>query len=467
MLIRKNTKAFKTILEIITACRQRADREKLVRLFITKAGHTIHDRINIEAIQGNSELLYQMNYESVLANLTSSNHQLQVSDEIPGIYFFHSTSNKAWDETPFEFDKAVGKEFKNLPELPITKKKEKIEKYTIPVTKKINEIPKPKEKAKPVKPVKVAEKKINQPDFKLKRKIHFTDLDRVVMRQPELTKKDILTYYNTISEYILPYLKDRSYSAHLYTSSLQTTMTNAEEIINQNRDNTPDWLQSVASKDKGQKRIPMCNDREHLLWNIEAGCLQFNTSNAKVRSSDSPDYIVIGIDSPEHELTKAIYVARVAHEILTGLQLPSFIKTDGRSGFHIYIGLNSQSNFQKSIDIAEYIAKLIRLKIPDMVSLEGTGDLTYGKVVLDYTLNQKETRVIVPYSLVSGESAIVATPLHWNEVKEGLRSEDFNHETILKRLRQVGDPFESLSKKKQNPEALLKRLHENYSFLIS
>src|SRR5687768_7756501 len=125
MLIRKNTKAFKTILEIVSVCQSRVDREKLIRLYITKAGHSVNERINVEAIQGDAALFYEMNYQSVLNNLQSPNHQLHVSDETPGIYFFHSTSNKVWDETPFEFDEEIKKEFSSLPELPVLRKKEK------------------------------------------------------------------------------------------------------------------------------------------------------------------------------------------------------------------------------------------------------------------------------------------------------------------------------------------------------
>src|SRR5687767_6159000 len=135
MLIRKNTKPFKTILEIVTACQDRPDREQLIRLYITKAGDTVRDRISVEGIQGEAGLFYEMNYQAVLGNLKSSNHQLLQSDEIPGIYFFHSSSNKVWDETPFEFDEAVKKEFGSLPELPILRKKEKAGKFVFPAPK--------------------------------------------------------------------------------------------------------------------------------------------------------------------------------------------------------------------------------------------------------------------------------------------------------------------------------------------
>src|SRR5690348_12872451 len=107
MLIRKNTKAFKTILEIVRECQTRPDRDQLIRLYITKAGQSVKDRVSVEGLEGDAAVFYEMNYQGILDNLQSSNYQLHMSDEIPGVYFFRSASNKTWDEMPFEFDEMV------------------------------------------------------------------------------------------------------------------------------------------------------------------------------------------------------------------------------------------------------------------------------------------------------------------------------------------------------------------------
>ena len=213
MIIRKNTKAFKTIKEIVTTCKDRPDRQKLVRLYITRAGHSIKDRISTEGLQGDADLFYEMNYEAVCNNLESSDRQLHQSDDIPGIFFFHSNSNKLWDETPFEFDELVKKEFASLQDLPLGRKKEKVEKFVFPTpdTKpaKPASTPRTKEKTQTSKATKDTTRGPRQPNYKLKHEIEFTDLDKIVFRNPTFTKKDVLDYYNEIAEYILPYLKDR------------------------------------------------------------------------------------------------------------------------------------------------------------------------------------------------------------------------------------------------------------------
>jgi DNA ligase D-like protein (predicted polymerase) len=472
MLIRKNTKAYKTILEIVTACQSRSDREKLIRLYITRAGHTIEDRINIEGIQGDAEVFYEMSYQTVLTYLNSSNHQLHHSDAIPGIYFFRSTSNKVWDEAPFEFDEAVKKEFASLPDLPVVRKKGKAEKSVFPVSKtkaesKDKTEPKgKKEKTPPPRTVKAIEDETKQPNYKLKHTIQFTDLDKVIFRQPKLSKQAVLDYYNKIADYMLPYLKDRILFGRFQSDRRgESVEMNTDELFDDKSSPRPNWIQtSAVSKSKTQKQMFLCNDKDHLLFYAEMGCLEFDSGLSKIRSIDTPDYLVIVIDSNDPELEKVKDVALAAKEILTGLQLPSFVKTDGMSALHIYIPLDSKSKFDKSKNAAEYICKLIRLKIPKVTAMEGADD-DYGKVYLNFSLNEKAKGLIAPYSLLPGQSAIVATPLSWEEINDKLRPEDFTPEVILQRIKK-GDPFESMFRKKVNADALLYRLEENYSFLF-
>ena len=489
MLIRKNTKEFKTILEIFNACRDRQDRQQLIRVFITKAGDTVSQRINVEGIEGGAGLFYEMNYQAVLGNLKSSNHQLHQSDEIPGVYFFRSSSNKTWDESPFEFDEAIKKEFASLPDLPTLRKKEKTEKFAFPAAKmKVNKSGEKEKtqskkekthirKASPSartetsegkKSAKVVDLWPKQPDYKLKQEIHFTGLDRIVFRGAQLTKKDVLDYYDKITDYLLPYLKDRPQVIRLYRDGHQgPSHTTLGSLTKNSPEEIPEWIQTApAGKGKTQEQLLVCNDREHLLFFVQIGCVEFQACPSRIRSLDAPDYIILIIESPEYELAKAIDVALAAREIFTGLQLPSFVKTDGASGLHLYIPLDSKSDFATSRNVAEFLCKLIRLKIPELVTLKGSEGPTYGKVLLDYSFNEQNKSIVAPYSLVAGPSANVATPLRWEELTDGLNAEAFDHKSIFKRLKDEGDPFDGLFRKKASADALFERLEENYSFLL-
>ena len=436
MQIRRNTKSFKTILEIVANCHTKPDRRDLVRLYITKAGSSIKDRIPVEAIQGDTEFFYDLNYQSVLNNLNASSHQLHQSDDTPGIYFFHSL-NKDWDETPFEFDPKVKHIFSSLAELPTVREKTTPKEFVSPTQQTSTPTHTPrKQKETPVikQPVMVVHRE-KQPDYKLKHDFLFTDLDKIVFRSEKLNKKDVLDHYNRISEFLLPYLKNRG--------------NVVKPALNTSRLEIPDWFDAEKIK---------VNDRDHLLYCVEIGCTEFD-------EVASLDHLIIGVDSGS-EFDKAVVVADAVHQILDGLRLPSFVKTDGISGFHVYVPLDSKGDHDTSVDLAEYICKLVHLKIPELVVVEGSGENSYGKVTLNHLLNKEDAAIVAPYSLVANSPANVATPLEWAEVTEGLRVEDLNHKTIFHRLKKVGDPFEHMMKKKVNARETLSRLEENYSFLL-
>jgi DNA ligase D-like protein (predicted polymerase) len=472
MLIRKNTRGFKTILEIVSACQARADREQLIRLFITKAGDTVKDRISVDSIQGDSALFYEMNYQTVLNSLRSPNHQLNESDEVPGLFFFHSSSNKRWDETPFEFDEAVVNEFSELPDLPRVRKREKSGTFVLPTAKTTSRTPAKKTEKKTEKSAapKVSKRVVQgpkQPDFKLKYKIEFTNLDKIIFRQPQLNKEQILTYYNKISDNLLPYLKDRQQWVRTSPDNSRPLVELTKDLLfRDDEDSVPEWLQTRNAKKGEEHDSLVVNDKEHLLLYVERGALEFHPCHSRTKPSGYPDYIIITIDSPESDIAKAVHVALEAKKIFNGLKLPSFVKTDGLSGLHVYIPLDSKTNFLQSRDSAMFICKLISLKIPDMVTMAGSDGNSYGKVSLDYSLNEEGQTIIAPYSLVAGESVTVATPLLWEEVNDSLRQDAFNPESIFKRLKQVGDPFENLFKKKVNAAELVQMLEQNYGFLF-
>lgn len=445
------------------ACKDRPDRSELVRLFLTKAGQTIHDRIYIEGIQTNADVFYEMTYQALLINLQSAGYQLHASDELPGIYFLRG-SNKAWDETPFEFAEIIAKKFAGLAELPLTRKKETVQKYALPTPKEISaaktvgkkKLPE-KTKSKVVAPVS------KQPALHLKKPIEFTNLERLVFTQANLNKRDVLNYYDKVTDYLLPWLKDRV----MWVRQQSDTPTEST-LLNKNSWTVdthvlPNWIQQ---RDVANQTCLLCNDRDHLFFYLERSYLEFSTGLSHLKSLHTPDYMVLAIDSPGSDLSPTCNVALVIREVLTGLHLPSFVKTDGHAGFHIYIPLDGKSDFKKSGLMAEYICKLVRLKIPDLVTLNAADEMTYGKVSLNYSLNADGQSVTAPYSIVQGSQPTVATPLLWDEIQHDLRMEDFTSNSVLKRLDKTGDPFETFFKKKVNAEELLERLHDHYAFLL-
>jgi bifunctional non-homologous end joining protein LigD len=64
-----------------------------------------------------------------------------------------------------------------------------------------------------------------------------------------------------------------------------------------------------------------------------------------------------------------------------------------------------------------------------------------GNMYLDFLQNRPQATLAAPYSLRPKPGATVSMPLHWDEVKKGLKMTDFHIDNAIPRIREVGDIF--------------------------
>jgi bifunctional non-homologous end joining protein LigD len=77
---------------------------------------------------------------------------------------------------------------------------------------------------------------------------------------------------------------------------------------------------------------------------------------------------------------------------------------------------------------------------------------------LDFLQNRPQATIAAPYSVRPKPGATVSTPLHWEEVKKGLKMQDFTLQNIPDRLKSVGDIFKPVLGKGIQMEKALKLL---------
>src|SRR5690606_238367 len=75
--------------------------------------------------------------------------------------------------------------------------------------------------------------------------VQITNSDKVYWPNSKLTKYDLLDYYIKMSEYILPYLKDRPESLHRHPNGIQ-----GDSFYQKDHENLPSWIETVAIASK-------------------------------------------------------------------------------------------------------------------------------------------------------------------------------------------------------------------------
>jgi bifunctional non-homologous end joining protein LigD len=135
-------------------------------------------------------------------------------------------------------------------------------------------------------------------------------------------------------------------------------------------------------------------------------------------------------------------------EKLGDLGLLPYIKTSGKKGLHVIIPIIEGYSFLQTREFAHQIGKQLTKESKIIVS-ELPRSKDPGTVFIDYLQNSHGRTMICPYSLRGLLKATVSTPLHWKEIKKGLKPEEFNIYSIPKTHE---NPWERLLENRQKLE---------------
>jgi bifunctional non-homologous end joining protein LigD len=272
--------------------------------------------------------------------------------------------------------------------------------------------------------------------------LKFTNLSKIYWPEDGVTKRDMFNYYYRVADYILPYLKDRPQSLNRFPNGIHGPSFYQKDV----RGKAPDWVKTFPyTNGEGEhKEYLVGTDEASLLWMASLGCIELNPWFSRVQSPDNPDYCVIDLDPDKNTFEQVIEAARVVKKILDAIDVPSYCKTSGSTGMHIYIPLDAKYSYDQSQMFARIIVNIVHKELPDFTSLERMIANRKGKMYLDFLQNRPGATIAGPYSLRPKPGATVSMPLHWDEVKPGLTMKDFTIFNGADRLKVEGDLFKGV-----------------------
>ncbi|HJQ64357.1 MAG TPA: non-homologous end-joining DNA ligase, partial [Burkholderiales bacterium] len=323
--------------------------------------------------------------------------------------------------------------------------------------------------------------------------IRLTHLDRVywpadkALKQPALTKRDLLRYLAQVSPCMLPHLADRP-----------LTMIRMPEGIDGQRffqkhwrERRPDFAETVTvfsgHKDERHDYL-VCNNLPTLLWLAQSGTLEFHIWHSRARpgpdsevtSTDYssslaalessilnyPDYVVFDIDpyiysgkearGAEPELNTVAFekgkeVAFWLRELLKSMSLAPIVKTSGKTGLHVFVPIRRTIDFDAARQVSELIGRHLLRQHPKDITMEWSVPKRTGKIFMDYNMNVRGKTLNVAYSPRGAPGAPVSMPLTWEEL-ERAHPLDFRITNAAQKLAQTGDRWRDALERKQSIE---------------
>jgi bifunctional non-homologous end joining protein LigD len=310
-------------------------------------------------------------------------------------------------------------------------------------------------------------------------------------RHKELTKKDLIAYYESVSKYLVSHLHDRPLSLKRYPDGI-----GGKSFYHKNWSQArPDYAKTIqvfSETRGGIINYLMCNNKETLRWLANLGCIEMHPWYSRVRDfaacssaaaeGDSPgaldedrcglgtpDFVVFDLDpyiysgrevkgeEPEYNakgFEAAVDVALDLKELLDSLRIESYVKTSGKTGLHIFVPGAPIYTYDQTRSFAEIIGRMLDRKRPDRITMDWDVSKRKGRVFFDHNQNARGKTLASIFSVRPTPAATVSMPVAWKALP-GVKPTDFTMLNVPGLLAKKGDPWQGIMEKGQDLERIL------------
>jgi bifunctional non-homologous end joining protein LigD len=275
--------------------------------------------------------------------------------------------------------------------------------------------------------------------------IKITNPDKVIFDQPEITKLDIVRYYEKVSQRMLPFLSHRILSIVRCPKGVSQTCfykkhpgPGSKGII----------TTSISTNSSETEEYFYIDDVTGLISEAQMGTLEFHTWGSRVENIETPDIMVFDLDPDEGmDLSMVRQGVRDLKDILDQLSLSSYLKTSGGKGYHVVVPLKPTVNWDIFYDFARRVVEVMEQKWPDRYTSNIRKTSRTGKIFIDWIRNGRGATSIAPYSLRARKGAKVSMPILWNEL-DTIAPDGINMWDVLKRVDEK-DPWQDFFERNQ------------------
>jgi bifunctional non-homologous end joining protein LigD len=214
----------------------------------------------------------------------------------------------------------------------------------------------------------------------------------------------------------------------------------------------PSWIEicSIEHSSGNVINFPMIQDLASLMWVINLGCIDLNQWYARCDDVDRPDYLHFDLDPvPGASFEKVIEAALFLKVALDSLKIPSYPKTTGSKGIHIYIPIEYGPTQKQVWAFAKQFSHAVAGEAPKLLTaIYQVSKRPKGRVLVDYNQNAWGRTLASVYSVRPKDRPTVSTPLKWSELERGVELDDFRIDNVPARVRRLGDLFKPLVAKR-------------------
>lgn len=270
--------------------------------------------------------------------------------------------------------------------------------------------------------------------------IEVTKADKELFPADQVTKGDLVEYYRSVAEVMLPHLAGRPLTMRRFPDGIDS-----DGFFQKHPSaHFPDWMTvvEVPQRTRGETVTHVvCDSAATLAYLANQAAVEFHIWLSTMDDIDRPDRLVIDLDPPPD--TEVAVLRSIAHrfrDLFTEIGLTPFTQATGGRGYHVVAPLDRSEDFDfvraLALDLAERVAEAE----PDLVTTAQRKQRREGRIFLDVGRNGYAQTFVAPYSLRARPGAAIATPLDWDEFGRS-RPNGVTIAKMRRRLAQKSDPW--------------------------
>ncbi|MFM0644425.1 DNA ligase D [Paraburkholderia bryophila] len=279
--------------------------------------------------------------------------------------------------------------------------------------------------------------------------------DRVIDKSTGTHKIDLVRYYESIADWMLPHLKGRPVSLVRAPEDIGGELffqKHSQKLSIPNVEQHP-------GLDPGHPPLITVDTLKALIGAAQMGTVEFHTWNAVVSNIEKPDRMVFDLD-PDTSLDwqRMIEAAHLTRSLLEELGLASFCKTSGGKGLHVVVPLAKQAGWDDVKGFSQAVAQHMAATLPTHFSAKMGAQNRKGKIFVDYLRNNRGSSTVAAFSARARPGLGVSVPLSWDEVAATTAGDQWSIENLHERLADLKrDPWADYAKTRQRLTAAMKK----------
>jgi bifunctional non-homologous end joining protein LigD len=286
--------------------------------------------------------------------------------------------------------------------------------------------------------------------------VKVTNPERVIDPSTGLRKVDLVRYYESIADWMLPHLKGRP------ASLVRAPDGVAGKLFFQKHDESklPGLTQLDADLWPGHDALLAVDTAHALVSAAQMNVIEFHTWNSLAKNIDRPDRVIFDLDPGEGVSWANLQEAAVLmRTLLTELGLQAWLKTSGGKGLHVVVPLAPRLDYDTVKDFSQAAVRHMAKVIPSRFVAVAGGGNRVGRIFIDYLRNGHAQTTAAAFSARARPGLGVSMPVSWEQLSSLKSGSQWTIATAREYVSfQHGDPWAGYWKAKQTLTAAMKAL---------